>query len=140
MNCLTSKVNRTFLAVILGVLMLCSVMCVTSVKAHAIGDVDIKVSNDGQLTVNGNDFKHNNAGSAWTDFIKKYRTFIVGFSGIGAVSMILFFIVNLMKLGQTSGNPAERQKVIQGLVWTGLATAGLGSVGIIVGFFYRALS
>lgn len=86
---------------------------------------------------NGFDTTSDKAG-AWTNFIEKYRFFIAGISGVAAISMILFFVLNFMKLGATSGNPGERSKAIGGLVWTGLAAAGLGGVSILVGFFYNA--
>lgn len=113
------------------------------ITAHAegnVGDVNVTVGDDGQLTVNGGGMSSSTkSGSAWTEFIKKYRNFIVGISGIGAVSMILFFVMNFMKLGANAGNPQGRSQAITGLVFSGLAAAGLGAVSIIVGFFYSAL-
>ncbi len=113
------------------------------IQAHAegsVGDVNVTVNDSGGLTVSGGGMSNSTkSGDAWTNFIKKYRNFIVGISGIGAVSMILFFIMNFMKLGANAGNPQGRQQAITGLVFSGLAAAGLGAVSIIVGFFYSAL-
>lgn len=110
----------------------------TTINSYAVGDVDISIT-DGKLSVSGGGMAHKDSDDAWNNLIKKYRGFIVGVSGIGAVSMILFFISCFMKLGATASNPQERAKVIQGLVWSALAAAGLGAVTIIVGFFYSAL-
>lgn len=116
-----------------------SAISVTPVyEVHAVGDVDVSISN-GKLDITGGGFEYEDSDSAWNGFISKYRGFIVGVSGLGAVSMIAFFIMNFLKLGAVSTNPSERAKVLQGLIWSGLAAAGLGAVSIIVGFFYGAL-
>lgn len=129
------KLTKLFLALIL------SVMCLiplATVQSHAVGEVNVELQN-GQLVVSGGGMDYADSDTAWNDFIIKYRGFIVGVSGIGAVSMIAFFIFNFLKLGAVSTNPSERAKVLQGLIWSGLAAAGLGAVSIIVGFFYGAL-
>lgn len=135
MNVKFEKLTKLFLALILGVMMF---MPFTAVQSEAVGDVNVKLEN-GKLVVNGGGMNYDNADSAWNNFIIKYRGFIVGVSGLGAVSMIAFFIFNFLKLGAVSTNPSERAKVLQGLIWSGLAAAGLGAVSIIVGFFYGAL-
>lgn len=118
------------------------------VEAHAsnknqnrdtgIKDSTVTVTSDGTVTYGG-DLATGADGSAWTKLISKYRFFIAGVSGIGAVSMILFFIINFVKLGATSSNPQERSRAIMGLVFSGLAAAGLGAVTFIVGIFFNAL-
>ena len=136
MNTKLVKLTKLILALILGLMLFATV---PTVQADAsIGDVNISM-NGGKLTVNGGGMDYKDSDSAWTGFIKKYKTFIVGVSGMGAVSMIAFFIFNFLKLGAVSTNPSERAKVLQGLIWSGLAAAGLGAVSIIVGFFYGAL-
>lgn len=135
MNVKFEKLTKLFLALILGVMML---MPLTTVQSEAVGDVNVKLEN-GKLVVDGGGMNYDSADSAWNNFIIKYRGFIVGVSGLGAVSMIAFFIFNFLKLGAVSTNPSERAKVLQGLIWSGLAAAGLGAVSIIVGFFYGAL-
>ncbi|AFV21965.1 MULTISPECIES: hypothetical protein [Bacillus] len=98
-------------------------------QAHAegqIGDVEVKVGSDGKLELSGGGMSNtSNSGSAWTNFINKYRNFIVGISGIGAVSMIMFFIFQFMKLGASAGNPQARSQALTGLIWSGIAAAGL---------------
>lgn len=138
---MTSKlVKRTKVlgTLILGLMLMLSVFSVGTVKANAVGDVDINVSG-GKLNITGGGMDYSDGDSAWSAFLNKYKAFVVGISGVGAVSMIAFFIYNFMKLGATSTNPSERAKVLQGLVWSALAAAGLGAVTIIVGFFYGAL-
>lgn len=114
----------------------------TPILSHAndIGGVDVKVDDTGNLTIGGtSNFKDGASTGAWNDLIVKYRKFIVGISGIGAVSMIAFFIVQFMKLGASAGNPQARSQALGGVLWTGLAAAGLGAVTVIVGFFYNSI-
>lgn len=77
--------------------------------------------------------------NSWNNLFARYRTVVVGVSGIGAITMIVFFILNFMKLGSSAGNPQARSQALTGVLWTGLAAAGLGAVTIIAGFFYNAV-
>lgn len=74
------------------------------------------------------------------NLLSEYRTVIAFLSGIGSLSMIMFFIMNFIALGNSKGNPQARQKAITGLIVSGIATAGLGSVTVITGLFYNMLS
>lgn len=71
--------------------------------------------------------------------LSEYKGIVVFISGIGTISMILFFILNFINLGKSQGNPQERQKAISGLIISGIASAGLGSVTMIVALFFNAL-
>lgn len=71
--------------------------------------------------------------------LSEYRGIVMFISGIGTISMILFFILNFINLGKSQGNPQERQKAISGLIISGIASAGLGSVTMIVALFFNAL-
>ena len=107
-------------------------------NAQEVNDVAAKIDEGGNLTING----ITNAAedeTVWNQVFEKYRGVITGLSGIGAITMIVFFIINFMKLGATSGNPQARTQALVGVLWTGLAAAGLGAVTIITGFFYNIL-
>lgn len=111
----------------------------TSNKGDDIGGVGVSVTN-GKLSITGNsNFSNGGTESAWNSLFTKYRTFIVGISGIGAISMIVFFVIQFMKLGASAGNPQARSQALTGVLWTGLAAAGLGAVTIVVGFFYNSV-
>ena len=73
------------------------------------------------------------------DLLGEYRVVITFLSGIGSLAMISFFIMNFIALGNSKGNPQARQKAIAGLIVSGIATAGLGSVTLITGLFYNML-
>lgn len=104
-----------------------------------LDDLKVTIDKEGKLNFSGGGMTYEDSGSAWGSFIAKYQGFIVGISGVGAVTMILFFIMQLLKLGGTAGNPQARSQVLTGLIWSGVAAAALGSVSVIVGFFYGAL-
>lgn len=75
----------------------------------------------------------------WNEVLGRGRSFIVGISGIGALVAIGVFIVSFMKLGSSAGNPQARSQAVTGLLWSGLAAAGLGSVTLITALFYNAI-
>ena len=113
------------------------------INANAVFTDDFNVTWDSKpakdkdpLTI---DQAGDNTNNAFAKIIDKYKTVITFISAIGAVTMVGVFIMNFMKLGTTSGNPTERSKCITGLIWSGLAAAGLGSVALIVGIFYGVL-
>lgn len=135
------KISTVIMALLIGLF-----IGFTPISVHAeeggtsISDVKVEVSDDGSLSVSGGGMSSTaKSGKAWTDLITKYKGFIVGISGIATVSMILFFVMNAMKLGASSGNSQGRTQAIVGLVFSGIAAALLGAVSVIVGFFYSAL-
>jgi len=75
----------------------------------------------------------------WGDILEKGRIFVVGISGIGALVAIGVFIMSFIKLGLSAGNPQTRTQALTGILWSGIAVAGLGSVTLIAGLFYGAL-
>ena len=133
-----TKTTKLFLSFLMGLMMFSSIFATTNTNGQ-IGDVDVKVDSNGKLTVTGGGMNHASSAGAMNAFISKYKTVIVGISGVGAISMIAFFIYNFLQLGAKSTNPSERAKVLSGLIWSGLAAAGLGAVSMIVGFFYNSI-
>ena len=101
-----------------------------------VDNFNVQMSDEGGLNVMGIGTGDSNQ---WNNLFSKYRTVVVGVSGVGAITMIVFFIINFMKLGSSAGNPQARSQALTGVLWTGLAAAGLGAVSIIAGFFYNAL-
>jgi|SRR5690625_4923061 len=99
----------------------------------------LSITSTGKVNLTDEDGNVLSKGALVTEGIDRYRFVIAGVSGVGAVSMILFFILNFMKLGATSGNPQGRGQAILGLILTGVAATGLGAVSFITGVFYNAL-
>lgn len=92
---------------------------------------------DGKLQVYG--MGDGGGAGAWNQFFAKYKSVIVGISGVGAITFIALFIIQFMKLGASAGNPQARSQALTGCLWTGIAAAALGAVSIIAGFFYNAV-
>lgn len=99
--------------------------------------ITVGIDETGRLNLGG--LGDQNQANAWNNLFARYKAFIVGISGIGAITMIVLFIINFLKLGASAGNPQARSQALSGVLWTGLAAAGLGAATIIVGFFYNAI-
>lgn len=99
----------------------------------------VSIQPDGTINIKGAGFDQAKGGNAWGQIIGKYRTFIAGVSGIAAITMVVIFIFQFLKLGASAGNPQARSQALVGCLWSGIAAAGLGAVTLIVGLFYHAL-
>ena len=44
---------------------------------------------------------------------------------------LLAFVLQFIRLGASAGNPMEREKVLKGIIWTGIGTAGCGAATLI---------
>ena len=100
------------------------------------GDIGVSIDDDGGLVVDG---INGDDKSAWNQLFSRIKGIIVGITGVGTLVMIVLFIIQFMKLGASAGNPQARSQALTGVLWTGIAAALLGSVTIIVGFFYNAI-
>ena len=107
------------------------------VNANNIPNIQISEKNNGKIE---NGLEKTKKKQVLNKILKEYRGIVTFISGIGTLSMIMFFILNFIALGNSKGNPQERQKAIHGLIASGLATAGLGSVTLITGLFYNMLN
>ena len=105
-------------------------------KANAIPTVKLT---DGGIDISGGQFNADKDGGPWETLFEQYRTIIAGVSGIGALTMIILFVIQFMKLASSAGNPQARSQALTGVLWTGLAATGLGAVSLITGFFYNIL-
>ena len=137
------KIKSTLIVPMLLIIATYILSFIMPINANAVFTTDFNVTWDNNpakdkdpLTI---DQAGDNTNNAFAKIIDKYKTVITFISAIGAVTMVGVFIMNFMKLGTTSGNPTERSKCITGLIWSGLAAAGLGSVALIVGIFYGVL-
>ena len=99
-----------------------------------IGNIDVTIGDDGHLNVGGIGDE-----APWKTVIAKFKGVIAGITGVCTMIMIVLFILAFMKLGSSAGNPTQRTQALVGILWTGVATALLGSVTIWIGFFYNAL-
>ena len=100
------------------------------------GNFDIKVDSSGNLSASTTD----TGATGWAGIISKYKSFIVGVAGVAAVTMVVLFIFQFIKLGQSAGNPKARAEALTGVLWTGVAAAGLGAVALITSLFYNSIN
>ena len=114
---------------------ICNVLAKSIPEDFGLWNTDITVI-DGRVVVTG---VNGDDTSAWNLIFAKYRWFIVGCSGLAAMSCVLAFVLFFIKMGANSGNPGERAKTLSMLLFTGAGAAGLGSVAIIFGFFWNLL-
>lgn len=100
------------------------------------GDVGVQMGDDGKLVVDG---ISSDDTSSWNQLFSRFKGIIVALTGVGTLVTIVLFIIQFMKLGASAGNPQARSQALTGVLWTGISAALLGSVTIIVGFFYNAI-
>ncbi len=100
-----------------------------------IEDVELDLDG-GRLVVSGTLY---NDKDAWNQIFSSVSGIITGISGLGVLCCILAFIIQIIKLGASAGNPAEREKAIKGLLWTGIGTAGCSAAALVFGLAYGLL-
>lgn len=98
--------------------------------------VDVKIK-DGKLHLDGLDDVDGE--SSFNNFFEKYRGVITAVSGIATLTMVVFFILGLIKLAKSGDNPTDRKKASGSIIVTGIAMALLGSLTFFTGIFYNFL-
>lgn len=109
----------------------------TTSSKPSMDDIEIK---DGKLELGAYEKDDKDKGQILNRVLTEYKGIVTFITGIALVSMIMFFVLNLIALGNSKGNPQERQKAVTGLIVSGIATAGLGAVNIIVALFYNMIT
>jgi hypothetical protein len=102
---------------------------------------NLYIDSKGKVDVQQSDGTVEKKATLVTEFITKYRVVIAGISGVGAVSFILFFILNFIEIGAwaSSVEPGMRAVKVRALMASAVGAAGLGAVSLITGLFYNAL-
>lgn len=98
---------------------------------------DARIDMDGGRLVISN--LMSNDVDAWNVIFESLSRIIVGLSGVGVLCCMLAFIIQFIKLGTVADNPSERQRVVQGILWTGVGTAGCSCAALIFGLMYNIL-
>ncbi len=110
----------------------------STVESNGLGGIDVKIDGSGNVVVDGLDEEKGSA-AAWNTIFIKYKGVISGVAGVITLTLIVFFLINLAKVAGSSDNPTARAAALKGLLWTGIATAGVGAVDIFLAIFYNAL-
>lgn len=100
-----------------------------------LNNLEITYSN-GKISTN---LEGGNSEKTWNKIFKKYKGVIAGLSGICLLTFVVFFIINLAKLGGSASNPVARKDALMGLLWTGISAAASGSVLVLTALFWNAL-
>jgi hypothetical protein len=67
----------------------------------------------------------------------EYKGFIVGLSGIAMFLVLGMFIINFVTMALDTGGANKRGEKMQNILHCSLAAAGLGSITMLVGFFWN---
>lgn len=102
-----------------------------------INGLELNVDNStGKLTIKANPDGVATEEEAINAGLSKFKIVVLTVMGFATLTMILIFIKNFLILGIASTNPQARGQAITGLIFSGIATAGLGGIIVFVGFFY----
>lgn len=132
--------NKIAFLVLFTILVMFSLSVLTPLRVFAnstgglFEDFDVTYDDNGMNVTSESD-----TDGAWGTLIDKYKGFITGVAAVGAVTMVVLFIMQFLKLGASAGNPQARSQALVGVLWTGIAAAGLGAVALITGIFYNAV-
>ena len=103
-----------------------------------LSDIGVSLSEDGSsVSITG--MTDGGGESTWNRIMAKYKTVILGVSGILTLTFIILFGKNIIKLAANSDNPQGRREAIQGCLWTFIAMALFGSLTVITGLAWNSL-
>lgn len=112
--------------------------CHTTIWTNAdLGLDDVSIDLDeGRLVVSG--VMHDDK-DAWNIVYDNIQQIIVGITGLGILICLLAFVLQFIRLGATAGNPAERERILKGIIWTGIGTVGCGAVTLVFSFAFNLI-
>lgn len=84
--------------------------------------------------------KVDKSNTALVYIFNKYKSIIVGIYGLSLITMVLLFVKNILGLAFSASNANGRSGALGGILWTGIATALLGSGGLIFSILYNSLN
>lgn len=111
----------------------------STVESDGLGGIGVKIDPDtGNVNISGLDSNKGSA-AAWNTILLKYKGIISGVAGVITLTLVVFFLINITKVAGSSTNPQALANALKGVLWTGIATAGVGAVDIFLAIFYNAL-
>lgn len=97
------------------------------------GKLSIKLDDNGGVNFEGVTKETN----VWNALGNKLQDVIAGVTGVATITMVLFMMMNLVKVAAAGTNGKARADAWQGAFWTGIAALGLGSVTLWIALFYN---
>lgn len=76
---------------------------------------------------------------AWKKFMDDYHFLVSIVAGVGALTSILVFIIHFIRLGSCPDIPYLRYKIMRDMLTSGVATALLGAITLVMGIFYHVI-
>ena len=135
-------VRRMSLVLMLAIILVLAIAPMVS-YAGGVDDIDIQMTSNGGIQISDSsgdwDFSNDKAESGWQKLYMKIKGIIVGIGGVLTLVLIGALIVNITKLGASSGNEQARSKAIMGIALSLVGAAMMGSATLFFGFFYNAL-
>lgn len=120
-------------AIIIFLMSILMISC-TAMQSHAIVNVEIS---GGKVTLKDSGTGVTSRKSGFSKVIERYKELITFIGGLATMTFILIFIKHFIELGAKANNPMERRQIAGGLLWAGLAAAGLGSITFIFSVMYN---
>lgn len=77
--------------------------------------------------------------SGYDTVINGYKTLAQGFTGLCAITAIIFLFINISKFGASGSNERDRQMAIKGILVSGIALSLFGGMTAVVSVFWTAL-
>lgn len=114
----------------------------TEATTEATGDsggidsIGVTMGEDGSISISG--VSDSDSTSTWNRIFNEYKVVIIGISGIATLTFLVFFIINILKLGASGDNPNARKSATIALIVTFIACALCGSVTLFVGLAWNA--
>lgn len=106
-------------------------------SGSGLEEFGVTMNSDGTgITVTG--VEGGDSVSTWTNIFQKYKTVIIGISGIMFLTFFVFFLLNLGKVGASADNPTERRRAIIGVIVTAIITGVTGSATVFFALAWNA--
>lgn len=77
--------------------------------------------------------------NAWQELMSEYRVILAGISGLGLLTAILTFIINMVKLGYAPNHQKVRREFMMNIIASLVTTALLGATTLILTIFYSVI-
>lgn len=128
------------IALLLMIVLISNPITVFADEDNLNTNIVIGMDENGLIKLTGDDVDaEKESAKAWSLLIDRYKNFVIGISGIGAVTMVALFIVYFLRLGAVGAYPMDRRRILIGLFVTGISAAMLGAISLVTYVFYFAL-
>lgn len=80
-----------------------------------------------------------NLPAKWKLLMDEYRMVLAYIAGFGALTSILVFIIHFIELGSLPAHPIKRREKLMSMLVSGVCTALLGGMTLILTLFYAII-